>query len=314
MNVLVTGGAGCVGSEVVKKLLIQNNVIILDNLSSGKIEHIEPFLENKNFKLVEADVTEEDITDYLNNIDVVFHLAANPDIKFVPGDRTDKDLKQNTIATYNVLDAMRKTGTRKIVFSSSSVVYGIAEKIPTSENYGPLKPTSLYGASKLACEGLVSAYCNMFGMQGWIFRFANIVGDKSRKKGRTVISDFIFKLNNDPTRLEILGDGKQSKSYMLVDECVDGMLFGIDNSNESVNIFNLGTRDAITVDKIAEIVVEEMGLKNVKFSYTGSSSGWAGDINKFLLDITKLHKLGWSPRYTSAEAVRIAAKRMLSSE
>lgn len=312
MNVLVTGGAGCIGSEVVKKLLSQHSVAVIDNLSSGKIEHIEPFLENTKFKFVETDITEDDITDHLSDIDVVFHLAANPDIKFTPGDRTDKDLKQNTIATYNVLDAMRKAGTRKIVFSSSSVVYGIAEKIPTPEGYGPLKPTSLYGASKLACEGLISAHCNMFGMQGWIFRFANIVGDKSRKKGRTVISDFIFKLRNDPSQLAILGNGKQSKSYMLVDECVDGMLFAFDHANENVNIFNLSTIDAITVDEIAKIVVEEMGLKNVGFSYSGTSSGWAGDINKFLLDIKKLQKLGWSPRYTSTDAVRIAAKRMLA--
>ena len=151
----------------------------------------------------------------------------------------------------------------------------------------------------------------MFGMQGWIFRFANIVGDKSRKKGRTVVSDFIFKLRNDPTCLEILGDGRQSKSYLLVDECVDGMIFAVDHSNDPVNIFNLGTKDAITVDEIAKIVINEMGLKNVKISHTGSSGGWPGDITNFLLDVTKLEKLGWSSRHNSAESVRTSAKRML---
>ncbi len=311
MKTLVTGGAGCIGSEVVDKLLKRGKVIVVDNLSSGKIEHIEKFLDNKDFRLVEADITSDDLTGHLDGVDMVFHLAANPDIKFSAGDRTDKDLNQNTIATYNVLDAMQKTGVKKIAFSSSSVVYGKADRIPTPENYGPLKPTSLYGASKLACEALVSAYCNMFGMQGWIFRFANIVGDKSRKKGRTVVSDFIFKLRNDPTCLEILGDGRQSKSYLLVDECVDGMIFAVDHSNDPVNIFNLGTKDAITVDEIAKIVINEMGLKNVKISHTGSSGGWPGDITNFLLDVTKLEKLGWSSRHNSAESVRTSAKRML---
>ena len=311
MKTLVTGGAGCIGSEVVDKLLKRGKVIVVDNLSSGKIEHIEKFLDNKDFRLVEADITSDDLTGHLDGVDMVFHLAANPDIKFSAGDRTDKDLNQNTIATYNVLDAMQKTGVKKIAFSSSSVVYGKADRIPTPENYGPLKPTSLYGASKLACEALVSAYCNMFGMQGWIFRFANIVGDKSRKKGRTVVSDFIFKLRNDPTHLEILGDGRQSKSYLLVDECVDGMIFAVDHSNDPVNIFNLGTKDAITVDEIAKIVINEMGLKNVKISHTGSSGGWPGDITNFLLDVTKLEKLGWSSRHNSAESVRTSAKRML---
>src|SRR3989338_9016002 len=312
MKALVTGGAGCIGSEVVKELIKNHEVTILDNFSSGKTEHVEEFADNDGFNLIEGDVLDaETLENATKGKDIVFHLAANPDIKFITGERTDKDLQQNTIATHRVLDAMQKTGVKKIAFSSSSVVYGKADMIPTPEDYGPLKPTSLYGASKLACEGLISAYCNMFDMQGWIFRFANIVGDKSRKKGRTVVSDFIFKLRNDPTCLEILGDGRQSKSYLLVDECVDGMIFAVDHSNDPVNIFNLWTKDAITVDEIAKIVINEMGLKNVKISHTGSSGGWPGDITNFLLDVTKLEKLGWSSRHNSAESVRTSAKRML---
>src|SRR3989344_5540853 len=256
MNVLVTGGAGCIGSELVKDLLKKHKVTVLDNLSSGKNEHIQDFATNDNFQVVEGDTLDKDVLDrVMKNKDMVFHLAANPDIKFIPGERTDKDLQQNTIATYNILDAMQKNNVNKIAFSSSSVVYGKAEKMPTPEDYGPLKPTSLYGASKVACEGLISAYCHMFDMQAWIFRFANIVGDKSRKKGRTVISDFIFKLNQNSTELEILGDGKQSKSYMLVDDCVAGMLFAIEQANDIVNIFNLSTTDSITVDKIESVVL-----------------------------------------------------------
>ena len=312
MNALVTGGAGCIGSELVKELLKNHKVTVLDNLSSGKNEHIQEFTANNNFELVEGDVLDKNVLDSaMKNKDMVFHLAANPDIKFIPGERTDKDLQQNTIATYNVLDTMQKNNVKKIAFSSSSVVYGKAAVMPTPEDYGPLKPTSLYGASKVACEGLISAYCHMFDMQGWIFRFANIVGDKSRKKGRTVISDFIFKLRENSKELEILGDGKQSKSYMLVDDCVAGMLFAIEHANDTVNIFNLSTTDSITVDKISEIVIKEMELHEVKIKYTGSAGGWPGDITNFLLDVSKLKKLGWATKYSSQEAVRMAARRML---
>ena len=312
MRILVTGGAGCIGSELVKELLKNHKVTVLDNLSSGKNEHIQEFTANNNFELVEGDVLDKNVLDSaMKNKDMVFHLAANPDIKFIPGERTDKDLQQNTIATYNVLDTMQKNNVKKIAFSSSSVVYGKAAVMPTPEDYGPLKPTSLYGASKVACEGLISAYCHMFDMQGWIFRFANIVGDKSRKKGRTVISDFIFKLRENSKELEILGDGKQSKSYMLVDDCVAGMLFAIEHANDTVNIFNLSTTDSITVDKISEIVIKEMELHEVKIKYTGSAGGWPGDITNFLLDVSKLKKLGWATKYSSQEAVRMAARRML---
>ncbi|MBS3051609.1 MAG: NAD-dependent epimerase/dehydratase family protein [Candidatus Aenigmarchaeota archaeon] len=311
LSVLVTGGAGCIGSELVKELMKKFHVTVLDNFSSGKSEHIEEFMGNPSFTLIEGDVLDKDVLDTATKgKDIVFHLAANPDIKFIPGERTDKDLEQNTIATYRVLDAMQKNNVRKIVFSSSSVVYGKAGKMPTPEDYGPLKPTSLYGASKVACEGLISAYSSMFGMKGWIFRFANIVGDKSRKKGRTVISDFIYKLRQNPSELEILGDGKQSKSYMLVDDCVSGILFALEHAHDDVNIFNLSTTDAITVDRIAEIVTEEIGL-TPEIKYTGNSGGWPGDITRFLLDTAKLKKLGWATRYTSEEAVRTAAERML---
>lgn len=311
MKALVTGGAGCIGSELVKELLKRGyTVTVLDNLSSGKSEHIEEFAQKVEF--VEGDLLDLHVLDStMSGKDIVFHLAANPDIKFISGDRTDKDLQQNTISTYNILDAMRKHGVKKIIFSSSSVVYGKADKMPTPEDYGPLQPTSLYGASKLACEGLISAYCHMFGMQGWIFRFANIVGDKSRKKGRTVISDFIFKLKQNPAELEILGDGKQSKSYLLVDDCVAGMLFALEHSNDTVNIFNLSTTDAIDVDQIASVITEEMGLTNVEFKHAGSSGGWPGDITIFLLDVSKMKKLGWAAKRSSEEAVREAARRML---
>ncbi len=312
MNILVTGGAGCIGCKLVERLLKENNsVMAYDNLSSGKIENIKHFEENKNFKFLEADLLDfTKLKKSMKDINFVFHLAANPDIKFLDGDPTNKDLNQNTIATYNVLESMRVNNVKKIAFSSSSAIYGKAIIMPTTEKYPP-QPTSLYGASKVACEALISGFCYMFNIQSWIFRFANVVGRETRKKGRTVISDFIFKLRENTKNLEVLGDGKQTKSYILVDDCIDGMLFTIKNSNKTVNTFNLSTKDSIDVDKIAQIVIGEMGLKSVKISYTGGVGGWRGDITNFLLDTTKLKKLGWSSKYNSEEAVRISTQRIL---
>jgi UDP-glucose 4-epimerase len=196
---------------------------------------------------------------------------------------------------------------KKIAFPSSSVIYGEAKKVPTPEDYGPLMPISLYGASKLAAEGLITAYCHTFGFQSWIFRFANIVG---RRQTHGVIVDFIEKLKKNPRELEILGNGKQNKSYLLVEECVDAMLFAIENSNERINIFNLGNKDRINVTKIAKILCEETGIKP-KFRYTGTERGWPGDVPRMMLDIKKICKLGWRAKYTSEEAIRMAARDLL---
>jgi UDP-glucose 4-epimerase len=312
MKILVTGGAGCIGSGLVDRLLRGNEVVVLDNLSSGKTEHIKQYMKNKSFSFIRSDLLNiNNLKKAMKNVDIVFHLAANPDIKFISGDRTDKDLRQNTIATYNVLEAMRINDIEKIVFSSTSAIYGEPEKIPTPESYGPLEPISLYGASKLACEGLVSSFCYMFGFSGWIFRFANIVGKKSRKKGATVISDFISKLRRNPRELEILGNGKQSKSYLSEEECIDGMLFGLHKAKDKVNILNLGSGDSVTVDKIAEIVVSELGLRDVKFRYTGGIRGWEGDVPRMLLDVSKINKLGWRAKHSSEEAVRISVRSLI---
>lgn len=315
MKALVTGGAGCIGSDLCGRLLKEDyEVIAFDNLSSGKIEHIKEFDKNNKFKFVKGDLLDKhSIHRVLKDVDIVFHLAANSDIKYKEGDPTDEDLKLNTIATYNLLESMRLNSVKKIVFTSSSVVYGEAREIPTPEDY-PLSPISLYAASKVSCEALISGFCSMFGMQAWIFRFANIVGGKTRKIGRTVISDFIEKLRKNTEELEILGNGKQSKCYMLVEDCIDGMLLALKNSNDAVNIFNLGPDDSITVDEIAEVVVRSMGLKNVNFRHTGGDRGWPGDVPKFMLDTTKIKKLGWRPKRTSRESIEIAVKSILEHE
>jgi UDP-glucose 4-epimerase len=314
MKILVTGGAGCVGSELVRRLLAEgHDVTVFDNLSSGKKEHVEEFSGNRRFRFVKGDLTaKKAAVAACKNTDAVFHLAANSDIKYNEGDPTDEDLRLNTIATYNLLEAMRINNVKKIIFTSSSAVYGEAKKIPTPEGY-TLVPISLYGASKAACETLISGFCGMFDMQAWIIRFANITGTKSRKIGKTAVSDFIEKLTNNQKTLEILGDGRQRKSYLDVNDCVEGVMTIWKKAAEKINVYNLGPRDSVTIKEIAEIVVEEMGLGDVVFTYTGGDRGWKGDVPKFMLDTRKVRTLGWKPKHTSKEAVRIAAKGLIKN-
>jgi UDP-glucose 4-epimerase len=241
--------------------------------------------------------------------EVVWHLAANTDI---PGGNkiTDLDLKNCTIATRNVLEAMKQLRINKILFPSSSTVYGDAPPMPLSETFGPLLPISLYGAGKLACEGLISAYCHLFNMLAWIFRFGNVVGTRM---GHGVIYDFIHKLGKNPKELEILGDGNQEKNYFLVEDCLDGMLFAFHHSDKQCDVFNLGCESTVKVSTIAQIVVDEMGLKDVKFRYTGGKRGWPGDAPVVIYDVSKMKSLGWEARHTSAEAVRIATGRLIEN-
>ena len=213
-KVLVTGGAGCIGSDLAEVLSQRGHeVVVLDNLSSGKLEHIEALLDAPNFHFIEGDLLDiQVLNSAMRGVETVYHLAANPDVKFVEGEPTDKDLRQNTLATYNVLEAMRRQDIQKLVFSSTSAVYGISDRIPIPEDQNPT-PISLYGATKLSCEAMISAFQHLFGLQCWVFRFANIVGPKVRKKGQTVISDFIQRLQQDPSHLRILGDGQPLEHF-----------------------------------------------------------------------------------------------------
>jgi UDP-glucose 4-epimerase len=311
---LVTGGAGCIGSDLAKFLVdAGHQVVVLDNLSSGKIEHLEPILSNPAFRFMEGDLLDTSTwKDAFAGVDMVYHFAANPDVKFVAGEPTDKDLNQNVIATYNVLEAARVHGVRRFAFSSTSAIYGICPIQPIPEDASP-RPISLYGATKLGCEAMISAFSNLFEMQCWIFRFANIVGAKVRKKGRTVISDFIARLTENPRRLEILGDGRQAKSYLLSSECIDSMLHVVKHAGQRMNVYNLGCDDSVSVKRIADMVVEAMGLSNVEYSYTGGEGGWPGDVPRFTLNVSALNKLGWKARHTSEEAVGIAIRQTLGA-
>jgi UDP-glucose 4-epimerase len=311
MKAFVTGGAGFIGSHLVDKLIEKGyKVTVFDNLSSGKKQFLEKNFKNNNFKFVEADLLDfEIVKKEIKGHDVVFHIAANPFVRLGES-QTKLDLEQGAIATYNILESMRVNEIKEIIFSSSSVVYAETPNISIPETYGPTLPISLYGAGKLASEGLISAFCGTFDFQAWIFRFANVVGIRGT---HGVIVDFIEKLRKNSKELEILGDGNQQKPYLHVSDIVDGMLFGFEHSNNQINLHNLGCDSNTTVKKIAEMVIEEMGLKNVKFKYTGGKRGWAGDVPRFQLDITKIKKLGWKEKYTSDQAVRKAIREILDN-
>lgn len=299
-KIFVTGGAGFIGSHLVDKLANMGDVTVYDNLSSGRKEFVEHHFGKKGFRFVQADLLDlETLKKATKGHSYVFHLAANPDAR-EGMEKTDLDLKMGTIGTYNVLESMRVNGIKKIVFTSSGTVYGETPITPIVEDHGPLLPISLYGASKLACEALISAFCHIFGMQAWIFRLANIVGGRAT---HGVIVDFIAKLRSNPRELEILGDGTQEKPYLFVTDCVEGMLFGFTHANDQTNVFNLGCVSTIDVNTIARMLVKKMGLEEVEFEYTGSGRGWPGDVPQVRLNIEKMTKLGWEAKYTSDEAV-----------
>jgi UDP-glucose 4-epimerase len=305
----VTGGAGFIGSHLVSRLLESAEVTVYDNLSTSREENIKHNLASGRLRFIQADLQDFDsLQKAIAGHDIVFHLAANPDVRAGIAN-TSLDLKMGTLNTHNVLEAMRLNGISKIVFASSSTVYGEAGTRSVAETYGPLLPISLYGASKLACEGFISAFSHLFNMQAWIFRFANVVGEGL---SHGVIFDFINKLKKNPSELEILGDGRQQKPYLYVGDCIEGILFGLSHSNEHVNIFNLGTGSSTSVSAIADMVVQAMGLANVKFSYTGGTRGWRGDVPQVRYDTTRMKALGWEPRFSSDEAVRKTIRAELS--
>ena len=307
---LVTGGAGFIGSHLVDALVDEGKKVrVIDNFSSGREEFLAHHEGGGAVEVCRGDLLDrESVIAAMEGIETVHHLAANPDIR-LGTEVTDTDLKQGTVATYNVLEAMRASGVGRISFASSSAVYGEAGVMPTPEDYGPIMPISLYGASKLASEALITAWAGTFGTQGFIHRFANIVGPRGT---HGVIFDFIHKLKRDPSRLEVLGDGNQEKSYMSAHDCVQSMIHVISLGDEGTVLNNLGTGDTCSVSRIAEIVIEESGLEGVSIDYTGGKRGWAGDVPKTYLDVTKLLGSGFEPTSMSEQAVRDTARVLIS--
>jgi len=315
-NILITGGAGFIGSHLTNRLISEDHrVTILDNLSVGKIEGIKNWLDNPDFTFMKGDLKNpKDIIKAIKRCQTVFHLAANPEVQV---GETDPHIhfQENLVATFNLLEAMRKSKTAKtIVFTSTSTIYGEATMLPTPENYGPLTPISTYGATKLGCEALITSYAHTFNLHVLILRLANIVGPGAN---HGVIPDFIRKLQNNPNRLEVLGDGNQKKSYLYIDDCIDAILHATKTflkNKHKVEIYNIGSTDQITVKRIAEIVAEEMHLPNVNFSFTGGvdgGRGWKGDIKNMRLSTKKLAKTGWKPKHNSEQAIRLATQSLI---
>lgn len=310
----VTGGAGFIGSHLVERLLGQGHIVVAyDNFGTGRRSHLEPYLDHPGFRLVEGDIlTLPHLAEAMAGADVVWHLAANTDI--LKGNaQVDLDLENCTIGTHRALEAMRATGVRRIIFASSAAVYGDIDRLPTTEAVGPLLPISLYGAAKVAGETLISAYCHLFGFQAWMFRFGNVIG---ARMGHGVIYDFIQKLRRNPRELEVLGDGEQEKPYLLVEDCLGGMECAFRRSGAWCDVYNLGPEDGIKVKRIADIVMSEMDLDRdqVCVRYTGGQRGWPGDAPRMGFDASKMRALGWRAEHTSAEAVRIATRRLLRRE
>lgn len=310
MNILVTGGAGFIGSHLVDALLSKgHNVSCVDNFYLGRIENIKHQLKNKRFKFYRLDVLEFKKLNSLfkrNQFDVVYHLVANSDIKNSSTNaRLDLDL--NFMSTYNVLEAMRKNRVKQIIFASTSAIFGETDRIIT-ENMGPLIPISFYGASKLAAEAYISAYVHNFRIKAWLIRFPNVVGERAT---HGILFDLMHKLKRNRKTLIVLGDGNQEKPYLYVKDLVEGMIYLWQQARNDYNYFNLGVYSTVKVSEIVEILLEELGLLGkTKIQYTGGDRGWIGDVPRFRYSLAKVNRLGWKAHLNSEQAIRLAVKNL----
>jgi len=305
MKAFVTGGAGFIGSHLVDMLLQEGyQVTAYDNLTEGRLENLSHLKDNPDFRFIKGDMRDAELLmKVLRGQDVVFHMAAQANIRKSLEDHY-ADLQNNLVGHINLLEAMLKNEVNDLVFASTSALYGEADVRPTPETYAPIQ-TSLYGASKLACEAYTEAYIQFSQLNFWAYRFSNVVGERCR---RGVIWDFVHKLARNSRELEILGNGKQSKEYIYVQDCVEGIMTGYKKGKGRVNIFNLAVEDNKTVDEVADIVIREMKLEGVKRKYTGGERGWIGDNPIVHLDISRLKSLGWRPRFTADEAITRTAR------
>ncbi len=300
------------GSHLCDALVaLGENVTVLDNLSSGKRQNIRDALKSKKIKFILGDCkNSRDVRKAVSEADVVYHFAANPEVRLSLADPATS-FRENIYATHVLLEAIRKSDVNRIVFASTSTVYGDAKVVPTPEDYAPMEPISVYGASKLGSEALITAYCRTYHKTAIVLRLANIVGPRSE---HGVISDFVKKLKANSRRLEILGDGHQKKSYLHVEDCISATLTASEITTQG-EVLNVGSTDQLEVAGIAEIVTHEMGLDNVCFEFTGGvdgGRGWVGDVKNMLLDTTRLKSKGWKPRHNSVDSVRLAVRELLS--
>ncbi len=315
LKIFVTGGAGFIGSHLCEKFLSEGHfVTAYDNLILGKRELLKNFIDHKNFRFIQNDLLElEVLTREMAGADLVYHLAANSDIA-QGASTTTIDLHNGTIATYNTLEAMRLNGIKQMVFASTSAIYGEATIKPTPENYGPLLPISFYGASKLACEALCSAFSHNFDMKIWVYRFANIVGSHAT---HGAIHDFVVRLLKKPERLEVLGNGTQKKSYLHIEDCISGMRFGFEKCKENFQVFNLAsvgvTEVLFIAEEVAKQVSERSGVR-AEIIFGQENRGWRGDVPYTHLTREKFLSVGWQAKLSSNEAVALAIKEIISEK
>jgi UDP-glucose 4-epimerase len=308
-RILVTGGAGFIGSHLCEHLVKGNNVVAAaDNLSLGRESNISGLLETSNFHFYK-----EDILNYeqmarifeIERFEEVYHLAANSDIA-QSGKNPDIDTDNTFITTYTILKLMKEYNVKKIIFSSTSAVYG-ETKERISEDFGPLFPLSHYGAAKLASEAFISSFAENYNLQAWILRFPNVIGPRAT---HGVLFDLINKIKNNPAQIEVLGDGEQNKPYLYVKDLVEAMIFVRNNSNEKINVFNIGVESRTKVKTIAKMIIEQLRPETL-VSYTGGDRGWVGDVPAFEYDLTKIHKLGWKAAYSSDDAIRMSIRELI---
>jgi len=305
LRVLVTGAAGFIGSHMVDRLLSAGHSVVgFDNMSTGQQRFLESARAHPRFTFHQADLLDrKSLSEAMQGAELVVHLAANADVRFGT-EHPRRDLEQNTIATWNVLEAMRERGCKRIIFSSTGSVYGEPDIFPTPETCPFPIQTSLYAASKLAAEGLIQAYCEGFGLQGYIFRFVSILGERY---SHGHIFDFCQQLAEHPARLHVLGNGHQRKSYLYVHDCIDAILTAIERADGRVNIFNLGTDEYCEVNDSIGWICQHLGL-HPKITYSGGERGWVGDSPFILLDCARIRALGWRPRLTIQQAVLATIK------
>ena len=312
-SALITGGAGFIGSHLADKLVNEGiETKVLDNFATGRKDNLLGCIDKQNFSLFDLDLGKlGNQEDYLENVEVVFHMAADPEVR-TGYDNPKNSFEQNIVNTFNLLQRIKHSKVKKIVFASSSSVYGDAKILPTNEEYGPLCPISHYGASKLACEAIVSSFCYNYDIDGIILRPANVIGSRGR---HGLIWDLVHKLKNDKNRLEVLGDGKQTKSFIHISDMIKGILQSMKKGENGVEIFNVGSEDGVEIINVAKIVCKNMKLPNIEIFTTGgieNGRGWKGDIKIAHLDISKLKNMGWQPKLSSLEAADVTSQEIIA--